>query len=126
MKNHSYCFLSKSFLLLSLLFITSSLAEDVCCVLAKITKDQVNILSMPASSSSCAKGAKLYEDYQVCNAMKDPSNACASISMEEKCKSCGYFWNGSCLTADPVEKAKEQLKKEEEEKKKKAEQEKSE
>lgn len=104
------------------LFVTShSVAQDVCCILAQKNQDQVVTTSTPASVANCKKGASLVQGYAVCTGMPDPSNKCAEFSAEEKCKACGYFWNGACLTEDPVAKAKEELKKEEEKKKKAAE-----
>lgn len=110
----------KWILCLCFLFIAPSIAKDVCCVLEQKNQDRITTTTAPTSMASCKKGANILEGYSVCKAVEDPKNTCAELSEELRCKHCGYFWNGSCLVQDPVEVAKEQLKKEEEKKKKEA------
>lgn len=103
----------------ALFFSGNASSADVCCLMAKVVEKKVLTISLPMSPLSCKKGLKAYESYEVCLPKEDPDNTCPQLTDEIRCKECGYFWNGSCLTEDPVEKAKEEIKNEEAEKLKK-------
>ena len=67
----------------------------------------------------CKKGST-YQGKTVCASVADPDNTyCAAESTaQDRCGKCGFFWSGKeCLTQNPVEKAKKELKEEEEKKK---------
>ncbi len=98
-------------LLILVLFLVPqfSSAEDVCCVLGK-TKDQsAETQAVVRAASECASGQKDGE-MKVCASFKDDQNTCPTLSAEDQCKKCGYHWAGSsCLSEDPVAKAKKEL-----------------
>lgn len=88
--------------------------DDVCCIVAKISGSDVETAALPMSNMECKPGLSGgFEGFKVCTGVPDPTNECPSFKAKDRCKACGYFWNGdSCLIQDPVEKAKEALKKE--------------
>jgi hypothetical protein len=111
--------------LLTLILLFTSLSsfaeEDVCCVYggASGTGDAVQTFARIASSLDCKPGGN-YQGKKICAAVKDPENTyCgAESSYQDRCAKCGFFWSGKeCLTVDPKEKAKKELKEEEEKKK---------
>ena len=109
------------FLFFVILFFTApnfaSAQEDVCCLLAKKSGEAVETLSTVRSSNDCVAGKTSEDNYQICAAKQDPSNDCPNFGEKERCETCGYHWSGkSCMSEDPVKKAKTLL--EEEAKKK--------
>ena len=95
--------------------------EDVCCILGGESGggDSVQTYARIMSSSDCKSGGT-YQGRKVCAAIPDKDNTyCSSESdYKDRCSKCGYFWSGKeCLTIDPKEKAKKELKEEEEKKK---------
>lgn len=99
-------------------------AQDVCCVLGKVKDQSAETQAMVRSASDCVAG-KADGEMKVCASFKDETNSCPSLSAEDQCKKCGFHWAGSsCLSEDPVKKAKKELeekaKKEKEEAAKKA------
>lgn len=101
-----------SFLLLVLLPSLSFAQADVCCVLQKTTAESVTTFVWAVSSQEC-KAGKDYQGAKVCTAVSDPQNVyCSSQSTAaDRCAKCGLFWSGKeCLTRDPKDKAKEEIK----------------
>jgi hypothetical protein len=102
-----------------ILFVTSSAfaqGSDVCCVLGKKSGESAETFATVRAPNEC-KGDN---GYIVCASKTDPNNECSMLGDKERCGMCGFFWAGkACLAEDPVQKAKEQLKKEEADKKKK-------
>ncbi|HLG19432.1 MAG TPA: hypothetical protein VI895_06410 [Bdellovibrionota bacterium] len=90
---------------------------DVCCVMAKVVNKGVDTSASVMSPSECSKGKRTDRGFTACTSFADENNTCSTTSEESRCKTCGYFWNGkTCMTEDPVKKAKKEL--EEEAKKK--------
>lgn len=113
----------KKFLFIFAILLTSSAysAEDVCCVLGggSGSGDSVQTFARIMSSSECKSGG-MFQGKKVCAAVADPENTyCSSeSSYQDRCSRCGFFWSGKeCLSVDPKEKAKKELKEEEEKKK---------
>jgi hypothetical protein len=112
--------MKKLILAFLLLIPTTYAAEDVCCVLKSVSGDSVQTFVWVLSSDVCKAGGT-YQGKQMCAAVKDPENTyCGSdSSKQDRCQKCGYFWSGKeCLTENPVEKAKKELKEEEKKKEK--------
>lgn len=111
-------------ILFSLVILISTSAfsvEDVCCIMGgeSGSGDSVQTYARIMSSADCKSGG-MYQGRKVCAAVADPENTyCSSeSSYQDRCSKCGYFWSGKeCLTTDPKEKAKKELKEEEEKKK---------
>lgn len=101
-----------------IVFNASSAFEDGCCIVWKPNGDKIETASLPQSKSTCSKGNTLLESFKVCTWLQDPDNRCPEYTPEDRCKQCGYFWNGECFKEDPVEKAKKELEKERQEKEK--------
>jgi hypothetical protein len=94
--------------------------SDVCCIMGKKSGTSADTTANVRSPNDCTSGAK-DGGYTVCAARQDPNNECSMLTSKDRCTACGYFWaGGTCLSEDPVKKAKQQLKKEDEAKKKKA------
>lgn len=99
---------------------TLSFAQsDVCCIFSSTSGDSVQTFSRAISSSDCKNGGS-YQGKTVCASVPDPDNTyCAADSnAKDRCGRCGFFWSGKeCLTQNPVDKAKKELKEEEAKKK---------
>ena len=112
--------MKKTFPLLVLFIFFHSLSaiaqEDVCCVLSKASGNDVSTSAIPMSGLECMPG-KTKDEQKICQSKSDPQNTCSLVSEKERCSICGYHWNGkSCMTEDPVKKAKKILEKEMKEK----------
>lgn len=103
-----------TFLLLLLSPSLTFAQADVCCVLQKTSGDSVQTFVWALSSLDCKPG-KDYQGAKICTAVADPQNVyCSSQSNgADRCAKCGMFWSGKeCLTKDPKDKAKEEIKEE--------------
>lgn len=108
--------------ILILLFTSLSFAnEDVCCIFGGATGsgDSVQTFARITPSLECKAGGS-FQGKKICASIADPDNSyCGGGSTyQDRCGKCGFFWSGKeCLTTDPKEKAKQELKAEEEKKK---------
>jgi hypothetical protein len=108
--------------ILILLFTSLSFAnEDVCCIFGGATGsgDSVQTFARITPSLDCKAGGS-FQGKKICASIADPDNSyCGGGSTyQDRCGKCGFFWSGKeCLTTDPKEKAKKELKEEEEKKK---------
>ena len=112
--------MKQNLFVLIVLFSTLSFAEqDVCCIFNSKSGDSVQTFNRIVSSSDCKPGGT-YQGKSVCASVPDPENTyCSSESRApDRCGKCGYFWSGKeCLTQNPVDKAKQELKEEDAKKK---------
>ncbi len=88
----------------------AQLGEDVCCIWGKQQGEGAETRSGIVSEEDCRPG-QVVNGFKVCLSKPDPSNLCPTLAQEEMCKACGFHWiSQACLSVDPVEKAKKELK----------------
>jgi len=105
-----------------MLFGSLSFADgDVCCVMSKVSGNNVNTFADFKSENDCKKGQSTTTNTgakQICSVLSADDPSCSDRSMDAKkkrCSQCGFQWVDDTCVVENLSEKSEELEKEKQE-----------